>query len=44
VSVVLGGPRPVHGELIESSWTDEWTAYDSLEEALLAAAQRVAEL
>lgn len=35
---------PVHGELIESSWADEWTAYDSPDEALLAAARRVAEL
>ena len=35
---------PVHGELIKSSWTAEWAAYDSAEEALLAAEQRIAEL
>jgi hypothetical protein len=35
---------PVHGELIKSSWTGEWAAYDSAEEALLAAEQRIAEL
>jgi hypothetical protein len=35
---------PVHGELIKSSWTGEWAAYDSAKEALLAAEQRIAEL
>src|SRR5437899_12930190 len=34
----------VDGELITSSWTDEWVAYDSSEEALLAAGERGAEL
>jgi hypothetical protein len=33
---------PVDGELIGSSWNDEWTAYDSAEEALLAAEQHLA--
>jgi len=35
---------PIHGELIKSSWAEEWAAYDSPEEALLAAAEHVAQL
>lgn len=35
---------PVDGELIKSSWADEWIAYDSSEEAFLAAEERVSEL
>jgi hypothetical protein len=35
---------PVHGVLIKSSWTSEWAAYDSAEEAILAPERRIAEL
>lgn len=34
----------VHGQLIKSSWANEWTAYDSAEEARLAAELQVTEL
>ena len=35
---------PVSHELVESSWTAGWVAYDSREEARLAGHRRLAEL
>ncbi len=32
------------GELVESSWTAEWTAFDSAEEAYSAGRHRLADL
>lgn len=34
----------VHGNVVNSSYTDEWMAYDSSEEALTAANSRLREL
>jgi hypothetical protein len=42
--MVLGNLGPHSSELIKSSWAEEWAAYDSPEEALLAAAEHVAQL
>ena len=35
---------PERGEIIDSSWTREWTAYDSPDEALRAGRQRLTSL
>jgi hypothetical protein len=35
---------PERGEVIDSSWTREWMAYDSPEEALRAGRQRLTSL
>jgi hypothetical protein len=35
---------PERGEIVDSSWTREWMAYDSPEEALRAGCQRLKSL
>jgi len=42
--VVLGDLDVVTGHRVGSSWNDDWMAYDSSREALLAAMHRLTEI